>query len=128
MELITVPKLSVILRKSYGLAVSNMGAGGNCDEVACWVTAEVSFMKPEFEAQIVYGASPNDPPAFQEVVAKMSQATTRHGQDLHRTRCHRSTRHTRVADSHVGSASHEYERRRGAAFDADLADEPFECA
>ena len=34
MTLVTVPKLSVILRKSYGLAVSNMGAGGNADEVA----------------------------------------------------------------------------------------------
>jgi acetyl-CoA carboxylase carboxyltransferase component len=31
MTLVTVPKLSVIMRKSYGLAVSNMGAGGNAD-------------------------------------------------------------------------------------------------
>lgn len=76
MELVTVPKLSVIMRKSYGLAVSNMGAGGNADEVACWITAEVSFMKPEFGAQIAYGASPDDPEKFQEAVAKMNKGTT----------------------------------------------------
>lgn len=29
MTLVTVPKISVVMRKSYGLAVSNMGAGGN---------------------------------------------------------------------------------------------------
>ena len=76
MELVTVPKLSVILRKSYGLAVSNMGAGGNTDEVACWITAEVSFMKPEFGAQIAYGASPDDPDTFKDAVAKMNKGTT----------------------------------------------------
>ena len=76
MELVSVPKLSVVMRKSYGLAVSNMGAGGNSDEVACWITAEVSFMKPEFGAQIAYGASPDDPEQFKEAVAKMSKGTT----------------------------------------------------
>ena len=76
MELVTVPKLSVIMRKSYGLAVSNMGAGGNSDEVACWITAEVSFMKPEFGAQIAYGASPDDPDEFKAAVAKMNKGTT----------------------------------------------------
>ena len=76
MTLVTVPKLSVIMRKSYGLAVSNMGAGGNADEVACWFTAEISFMKPEFGAQIAYGASPNDPEKFQEAVNKMTKGTT----------------------------------------------------
>lgn len=76
MTLVTVPKISVVLRKSYGLAVSNMGAGGNADEVACWVTAEVSFMKPEFGARIVYGASPDEPEKFAEAAAKMSKGTT----------------------------------------------------
>ena len=76
MELVTVPKLSVVMRKSYGLAVSNMGAGGNSDEVACWITAEVSFMKPEFGAQIAYGASPDNPDEFKAAVAKMNKGTT----------------------------------------------------
>jgi acetyl-CoA carboxylase carboxyltransferase component len=76
MTLVTVPKLSVIMRKSYGLAVSNMGAGGNADEVACWVTAEVSFMKPEFGARVVFGADPADKEAYTAAVAKMSKGTT----------------------------------------------------
>jgi methylmalonyl-CoA decarboxylase subunit alpha len=76
MTLVTVPKLSVILRKSYGLAVSNMGAGGNADEVACWFTAEVSFMKPEFGARVVFGASPDEPERYAEAVAKMNRGTS----------------------------------------------------
>jgi acetyl-CoA carboxylase carboxyltransferase component len=76
MTLVTVPKLSVIVRKSYGLAVSNMGAGGNADEVACWVTGEVSFMKPEFGAQVVFGASPDEPEKYRAAVARMSKGTT----------------------------------------------------
>jgi len=76
MTLVTVPKISVIMRKSYGLAVSNMGAGGNADEVACWVTAEVSFMKPEFGAKVVFSASEDEPEKFSEAVAKMSKGTS----------------------------------------------------
>lgn len=76
MTLVTVPKISVILRKSYGLAVSNMGAGGNADEVACWFTAEVSFMKPEFGARVVFGADPDEPEQFAAAVAKMNKGTS----------------------------------------------------
>jgi len=76
MTLVTVPKLSVIMRKSYGLAVSNMGAGGNTDDVACWFTAEVSFMKPEFGARVVFGADPADAAAYAAAVAKMTKGTT----------------------------------------------------
>ena len=43
-----MPKLSVILRKSYGQAYLNMGGGRNSDEVAAWPTAEISFMDPRF--------------------------------------------------------------------------------
>jgi methylmalonyl-CoA decarboxylase subunit alpha len=77
MTLVTVPKISVIMRKSYGLAVSNMGAGGNADELACWVTAEVSFMKPDFGARVVFGVDPEkEPGRYKEAVAKMSRGTT----------------------------------------------------
>lgn len=76
MTLVTVPKIAVVMRKSYGLAVSNMGGGGNADELACWYTSEVSFMKPEFGAQVVFGAKPADPEKFREAVAKMSKGTT----------------------------------------------------
>jgi acetyl-CoA carboxylase carboxyltransferase component len=77
MTLVTVPKISIVMRKSYGLAVSNMGAGGNADEVACWLTAEVSFMKPDFGARVVFGVDPDkDPEAYKEAVAKMSKGSS----------------------------------------------------
>lgn len=77
MCLATVPKLALVLRKSYGLAVSNMGAGGNADELAAWATADVSFMKPEFGATVVFGVRPEDgPEKFAQAVAKMSRGTT----------------------------------------------------
>lgn len=77
MSLVTVPKLAVILRKSYGLAVSNMGAGGNADELACWATAEVSFMKPDFGAKVVFGIDPEtDPERYRDAVATMSKGTS----------------------------------------------------
>ena len=77
MTLVTVPKISVVMRKSYGLAVSNMGAGGNADEVACWVTADVSFMRPDFGARVVFGVDPEkEPEKYQEAVAKMSKGTS----------------------------------------------------
>lgn len=52
-QLCTVPKLSVIMRKSYGQAYLNMGGGRNSDEVAAWPSAEVSFMDPAYSAQVV---------------------------------------------------------------------------
>lgn len=77
MTLVTVPKISVIVRKSYGLAVSNMGAGGNTDELACWLTAEISFMKPDFGAKVVFGVDPvTEPEKFKDAVAKMSKGTS----------------------------------------------------
>jgi acetyl-CoA carboxylase carboxyltransferase component len=60
LQLATVPKVSVILRKSYGQAYLNMGGGRNSDEVAAWPTAEVSFMTPSFAVNIVHGLSPGD--------------------------------------------------------------------
>lgn len=53
LQLCTVPKLSVILRKSYGQAYLNMGGGRNSDEVAAWPTAEVSFMDPAYSVDVV---------------------------------------------------------------------------
>lgn len=61
LSLTTVPKLSVILRKSYGQAYLNMGGGRNSDEVAAWPTAEVSFMDSSFGVQIVHGFKPGEP-------------------------------------------------------------------
>ncbi len=61
LALVTVPKLSVILRKSYGQAYLNMGGGRNSDEVAAWPTAEVSFMDAQFGEKVVRGLEPGHP-------------------------------------------------------------------
>ncbi len=53
LQMCTVPKLSVIMRKSYGQAYLNMGGGRNSDDVAAWPTAEVSFMDPHYATEIV---------------------------------------------------------------------------
>lgn len=53
LQMCTVPKLSVIMRKSYGQAYLNMGGGRNSDSVAVWPTAEVSFMDPEYATEVV---------------------------------------------------------------------------
>jgi acetyl-CoA carboxylase carboxyltransferase component len=72
LALTTVPKLSVILRKSYGQAYLNMGGGRNSDEVAAWPTAEVSFMDPTFAVKIVHGLDPGQP-GYDEAFAQMSR-------------------------------------------------------
>ena len=45
-SLVTTPKISVIMRKSYGQAYLNMGGGRNSDEVLCWPTADLGFVDP----------------------------------------------------------------------------------
>jgi acetyl-CoA carboxylase carboxyltransferase component len=72
LQLCTVPKLSVILRKSYGQAYLNMGGGRNSDEVAAWPTAEVSFMDPTFAVKIVHGLEPGEP-GFDEAFERMNK-------------------------------------------------------
>lgn len=78
LSLCTMPKLSLILRKSYGQAYLNMGGGRNSDEVAAWPTAEVSFMTPEFAVQVVHGsgdAAFRDPESeeFQRALGRMEE-------------------------------------------------------
>jgi acetyl-CoA carboxylase carboxyltransferase component len=53
LQMCTVPKLSVIMRKSYGQAYLNMGGGRNSDEVIAWPTAEVSFMDPAYAVRVI---------------------------------------------------------------------------
>ncbi len=71
----SVPKLSVIVRKSYGQAYLNMGGGQNSDQVAAWPTAEVSFMDPAFATNVVlWGRDEKaEPEKFQQVRAQMEQ-------------------------------------------------------
>ena len=73
---VTVPKISIILRKSYGRGFINMGGAGIADEIAAWWTTEVSFMNPRTAVTVVHGIKEeDDPQRFQQLLAEMS----RHG-------------------------------------------------
>ena len=60
LALVTVPKLTVLVRKTYGQAYINMGGGRNSDEFLAWPTAEVSFMDPNYAVTVVSGLKPGD--------------------------------------------------------------------
>lgn len=76
LHMATVPKLSVILRKSYGQGHLNMGAGV-CDAMACWTSADISFMDPNAAVNVVYRVREADDPArYAELVEQVSQDTT----------------------------------------------------
>ena len=74
MTLVTVPRISVIIRKSYGRAYVCMGGGRHSDEIAAWPSAEVSFMSPEFATKIVHGVGVGEP-GFEEAFASIKQGS-----------------------------------------------------
>jgi acetyl-CoA carboxylase carboxyltransferase component len=74
MTLLTVPRLSVIIRKSYGRAYVCMGGGRHSDDIAAWPSAEVSFMSPEFATRIVHGVKPGEP-GFGEKLAEIEKGS-----------------------------------------------------
>ena len=54
--LLTVPKISIIVRKTYGMAFWNMcGSGCGTDFLVAWPSAEISFVDPAIAANVVYG-------------------------------------------------------------------------
>ena len=58
---VSVPKISIIIRKSYGQAGGNMcGPGVGPDFVVSWPTGEGGFLDPEAAADVVYGALPDE--------------------------------------------------------------------
>lgn len=53
---VTVPKIGLLVRKSYGMAHCNMlGANMGADALLAWPIAEISFMGPEVALNVVYG-------------------------------------------------------------------------
>ena len=48
--MVSVPRVSIVVRKTYGQAYFNMGGGGYAD------TAEMSFMNPATGVNVVHGA------------------------------------------------------------------------
>jgi methylmalonyl-CoA decarboxylase subunit alpha len=77
LSLITVPRITVIMRKSYGQAFINMGGGRNTDELACWPSADLGFMDPRVSVNVLYGVKEeDDPERFKQLVAEVNRDTT----------------------------------------------------
>jgi len=79
LQMCTVPKLSVIMRKSYGQAYLNMGGGRNSDDVAAWPTAEISFMDPDYATEIVTWGQPADDARKREIRQQMENDASAYG-------------------------------------------------
>jgi acetyl-CoA carboxylase carboxyltransferase component len=59
--LLTVPRIGIIVRKTYGMAFWNMcGSGCGTDYLAAWPSAEMSFVDPQIAANVVYGGKFRD--------------------------------------------------------------------
>jgi acetyl-CoA carboxylase carboxyltransferase component len=75
----TVPRVSVVVRKSYGMAHCNM-SGGNMgsDTLLAWPSADVSFVAPEVAVSIVYGRKlaqlDNPQAAYQQYLDELNRA------------------------------------------------------
>ena len=74
MTQVTVPKLAIIMRKSYGQAYINMAGGRNADEVALWPTADLGFMDPQVGAHVL-DAGKHDGQRREATIDRISQDT-----------------------------------------------------
>ena len=73
-SLVTVPKISVVMRKSYGQAYLNMGGGRNSDEVAVWPMADLGFVDPAVGVSILHKIKrADDPERFDELAAELAR-------------------------------------------------------
>ena len=70
--LLSVPTLTVLMRKSYGRAYVAMGGGRHSDDIVAWPSAEVSFMDPLAATKIVHDKEPGDE-GFEEAFADIAQ-------------------------------------------------------
>jgi acetyl-CoA carboxylase carboxyltransferase component len=76
LSLVTVPRIAIVARKTYGQALLNMGLGGNAEETCAWTTAEINFMDPRFGARVVHGPDiVDDPERYEAAVAEMTHGT-----------------------------------------------------
>ena len=74
LSLCTVPRISVVLRKSYGQAYINMGGNKGSDEFALWPTADLGFMDPHTGVNVVFGIKQeDDPEIFQQRVEELQR-------------------------------------------------------
>ncbi|MGE0153520.1 MAG: acyl-CoA carboxylase subunit beta [Reyranellaceae bacterium] len=74
LQMCTVPKLSIVLRKSYGQAYLNMGGTRNSDEMAAWFTADIGFMDPTVAVNVVHGVRrESEPDRFDRLRAEFER-------------------------------------------------------
>ena len=77
LSLVTVPKISLILRKDYGQAYLNMGGGQNSDAVVLWPTADLGFMDPEVGVSVLHNLKrEDDPERFEKLRAELERDTS----------------------------------------------------
>jgi len=62
LQMCSVPKFSIVLRKSYGQAYLNMGGTRNSDEMGAWFSADVGFMDPVVGVNVVHGVRREEEP------------------------------------------------------------------
>ncbi|MBI9076529.1 MAG: carboxyl transferase [Desulfatibacillum sp.] len=84
LALVTVPKIAVIVRKTYGMAFWNMcGSGCGADFLVAWPTAEMSFVDPEIAANVVFGGkapkTEQDKAKWDEMVQTMVDDSSPYG-------------------------------------------------
>jgi acetyl-CoA carboxylase carboxyltransferase component len=71
---VTVPKITVTLRKNYGQAYLNMGGGRNSNDAAAWPEADFGFMDAGTAVNVLHGVRyEDDPVRFLQLVENVSQ-------------------------------------------------------
>ena len=77
---VTVPKLTVIMRKDYGQAYINMAGGKGADEVAVWPMADLGFMDAAVSVNVLHGIKQqDDPEKFAQLKAEVERDTSAWG-------------------------------------------------
>ncbi|MFP4476688.1 MAG: acyl-CoA carboxylase subunit beta [Desulfatibacillaceae bacterium] len=78
--LLTVPRISIICRKTYGMAFWNMcGSGCGADFIVAWPTAEISFVDPAIAARVVFGGKDADEEQRREFIDGMVRDSSPYG-------------------------------------------------
>lgn len=71
---VTVPKITITLRKNYGQAYLNMGGGRNSNESAAWPEADYGFMDAGTAVNVLHGLRyEDDPERFKQLVESVTQ-------------------------------------------------------
>jgi acetyl-CoA carboxylase carboxyltransferase component len=74
LQLATVPKFTVVIRKDYGQAYLNMCGGHQSDAVLLWPTADFGFMSPAVGVNVLYNVKEkDDPERFKKLVAEIAR-------------------------------------------------------